>query len=226
MSRRRMWLIALLSLPMVVLFAGVGWGMVQELTEDEEVVEEIPEPEPVLIYNYDSEAQVLTVAITDPENTQPECIPGEEECPLVEVDVTGPNGQVNHGQIVRAFNLWAKQHRSEFRHGCLVRVIAGSDLGKGDQQVKPTGDDDDADADSEEAIEVVLSDEELTAVFETALLTCQGEPGGKANRGNDSGDEDDPDEDSDEAKGKPEWAGKPENPGRAFGLERAQKKAR
>ncbi len=58
------------------------------------------------------------------------------ECGLSGGDVTGPAGQVNHGMFMKLFNsLYEGQGR-----GCVVRFIAHSDLGKGDQQVGPEGD--------------------------------------------------------------------------------------
>ena len=65
--------------------------------------------------------------------------PAEEGC--YAIDVTGPNGQVNHGSVVSAFVHALKALRadslrsdSEFAYngpkGQLVRDIAGSDLGK------------------------------------------------------------------------------------------------
>lgn len=46
--------------------------------------------------------------------------------------VSGPNGQINHGMFMKLFNsLYDGKGR-----GCLVRHLAQSDLGKGDQQVK------------------------------------------------------------------------------------------
>jgi hypothetical protein len=58
------------------------------------------------------------------------------ECGLGGGDVTGPNGQVNHGMFMKMFNrLYEGSGR-----GCVARYIAHSDLGKGEQQVGPEGD--------------------------------------------------------------------------------------
>ena len=63
-------------------------------------------------------------------------------CDLIAVDVTGPAGQVNHGQVVSSFvhalkeQLKAAGVRGGI--GCLVRIVAQSDYGKGDQQQGPT----------------------------------------------------------------------------------------
>lgn len=53
------------------------------------------------------------------------------DCQLTAGDVAGPQGQVNHGMFLKTFNaMFDGQAR-----GCMVRHIAQSDLGKGDQQV-------------------------------------------------------------------------------------------
>lgn len=54
------------------------------------------------------------------------------ECGLNGVIVAGPNGQINHGQMMKAFHSLIDMKG----HGCLNRIIAQSDLGKGDQQLK------------------------------------------------------------------------------------------
>ena len=54
------------------------------------------------------------------------------ECGLSGVVVAGPNGQINHGQVMKAFHSLIDMKG----HGCINRIIARSDLGKGDQQVK------------------------------------------------------------------------------------------
>jgi len=59
-------------------------------------------------------------------------IPGAEACVLEAILVAGPNGQINHGQVVsalsRAIDIAGK--------GCVMRWIAASGFGKGDQQVR------------------------------------------------------------------------------------------
>jgi len=63
-------------------------------------------------------------------------------CDLTAVDVTGPSGQVNHGQVVSSFVHALKEQMKEAGVrggiGCLVRIFAQSDYGKGDQQQGPT----------------------------------------------------------------------------------------
>ena len=50
----------------------------------------------------------------------------------VSVSVVGPNGQVNHGQIVKQVHGLAEGRQL----GCIARTVGQSDLGKGDQQVR------------------------------------------------------------------------------------------
>jgi hypothetical protein len=49
------------------------------------------------------------------------------ECGATATSVAGPNGQVNHGQFMKAFRQLID---IEGGHGCLNRLIAQSDLGK------------------------------------------------------------------------------------------------
>lgn len=79
-----------------------------------------------------------------------------------EVDITGPNGQINHGTIMSAFVRSLKGIEFDGPRGQAVRVLAHSDLGKGDQQVK-TGDDDigdPSDDDESDEDESELDDDE------------------------------------------------------------------
>ncbi len=56
----------------------------------------------------------------------------EGVCGLSGGEVSGPNGQVNHGMFMKLFNsLFDGRGR-----GCVARHLAQSDLGKGDQQVQ------------------------------------------------------------------------------------------
>ena len=63
-------------------------------------------------------------------------------CDLSAVDVTGPAGQVNHGQVVSSFVHAIKEQLRESGIrggiGCLVHFISQSAYGKGDQQQGPT----------------------------------------------------------------------------------------
>jgi len=56
----------------------------------------------------------------------------DQACGISGGVVAGPNGQINHGQFMKLFHqLIDKQGM-----GCLNRIIAQSDLGKGDQQLR------------------------------------------------------------------------------------------
>ena len=64
---------------------------------------------------------------------------GLESHPFCEVSgvvVAGPNGQVNHGQFMKA----AKSLLDGKGHGCLVRHLAKSDIGKTDETKVRTAD--------------------------------------------------------------------------------------
>ena len=62
------------------------------------------------------------------------------DCGISGALVGGPNGQINHGQFMRLFHQLVDGRGM----GCLNRVIAQSDLGKGDQQVQTSDVDVDA----------------------------------------------------------------------------------
>lgn len=91
-----------------------------------------------------------------------EIYPLDEACnELVGGQVTGPEGQVNHGTIIALFNA---MYDGENR-GCLVRHLAQSDLGKGDQQITT----EEADPDFEPTNEGTVS-------FTTVETDCQHGP--------------------------------------------------
>ena len=74
------------------------------------------------------------IAVEIPELSTDE---GSEEaadgiCELSGSVVGGPNGQINHGQFMKLF----RQILGTKTSGCLNRIIAQSDLGKGDDQVR------------------------------------------------------------------------------------------
>ena len=136
------------------------------------------EPSAPIAYEYLEDQQLLVYWLTGDEpaeNEMVDCTKGLVEMPETQadvataddgeatpqvelaegchgVDVTGPNGQINHGTIMSAFVHSLKLIGFEGPRGHAVRELAQSDLGKGDQQVK-TGDDTDAseDADDEDA---------------------------------------------------------------------------
>lgn len=91
--------------------------------------------------------------------------------------VTGPNGQVNHGMFLKTFNeTYQGPHR-----GCIVRHIARSDLGKGEQQVNV-----DPDAEYGDTGDEPLNSAEGTATFNTAVDACLHGPNGEDPENEDS----------------------------------------
>jgi hypothetical protein len=133
----------------------------------------------------------------------------EGECGLSGGSVAGPQGQINHGMFLKLFNGYYEGPG----RGCIVRHIAQSDLGKGDQQVRVPDVDPDA--------ESVASGDTGLISFDSIVADCirgseqeveendQGKPpwAGKgkppwAGKGK-------PD---DAGQGKPPWAGKPGGP--------------
>ena len=56
-----------------------------------------------------------------------------EACELRVVEVANENGVVNHGQVVSSFVQDLKESGVEGGIGCLVREIAGSEYGKGEE---------------------------------------------------------------------------------------------
>ena len=84
----------------------------------------------------------------------------EEPCVLFATVVAGPNGQINHGQFMKTVKEMIRD--LDVRRGCINRIFAKSDLGKGDQQVKTS------DVDSEFAVE-----DSGEVEFTTELATCQ-----------------------------------------------------
>jgi hypothetical protein len=126
----------------------------------------------------------------DAESEEDADLEADPECEVTGGEVAGPNGQVNHGMFMKLFNsLFEGTGR-----GCVVRHLAQSDLGKGDQQIKA----------GEEEVESAASEVEGEGSidFTTIETLCQ------------EGDGDGEDaEIEEEGKGKPPWAGKPEGKG-------------
>jgi len=113
---------------------------------------------------------------------------GDGECGLSGGEVTGPNGQVNHGMFMKLFNsLYEGKGR-----GCVVRHLAQSDLGKGDQQVKASEGPD---------IEPVTAGDTGTIDFATAEAACEHGEKDKGDRGEDT------DIEVEDGNGKPEHNG-------------------
>jgi hypothetical protein len=95
----------------------------------------------------------------------------DTECGTSGLEVSGPNGQVNHGMFVKLFNsLWQGPGR-----GCVVRHLAQSELGKGDQQVKP-GDTSDADLEEPGVIDLTTVETHCLNPNKSTLEDITGKP--------------------------------------------------
>ena len=152
--------------------------------------EEEPESDndTVLTYTYDEATHFLVWNITsiefpdacgeEPTEGEEEAAEGEEEaaegeCVSGEGEVGGPNGQINHGQFMKLFNsLYEGKHR-----GCLVRLLAQSDLGKGDQQVKVSDIEEIGEGGEEDAVEPVEGEEPEEVSIETTCERGKGKGG-------------------------------------------------
>lgn len=113
------------------------------------------------------------------------------------VDVTGPNGQVNHGSIVSAFIAALREDGIEGGIGCAVSSLARTDLGR-TEETKVRVPDAETAAPTADAADIDLADVENR---------CQ-----ETEDGETEGDE------PGTGKGKPEWAGAgatADNPGRS-----------
>lgn len=117
--------------------------------------------------------------------------PSDTECEISGAEVTGPNGQVNRGMFLKLFNsLYEGTGR-----GCLVRYIAQSDLGMGDQQINVS--------DADDQFESASTDDTSSVEFSTFSADCER---GKSGEAKDS---------ASNGRGRPEFAGKSgEAPGR------------
>lgn len=139
-------------------------------------------------FGYDLMTRLFLWNISSLEDGGPECAVDliGSDCPMTEGDVTGPNDQVNHGMFMKLFNsLYEGAGR-----GCVVRHLAQSDLGKGEQSVK--------------AGEETTEPTEPTVVDFTSISTnCES--------GKERGDDDSAD---DGQRGKPDHTGKPDHPGK------------
>jgi hypothetical protein len=126
----------------------------------------------------------------------------EDKCSLTSVDVTGPNGQVNHGQVVSSF-VHALKAMGLNGNGCLIRIIAQSDYGQGDQQVTV------ADA------EPVVAPSDGTVGIQNIETACgNGASDGDNGELDDTGHED--------RSGRPDHAGKPEKADKPETSEKAE----
>jgi hypothetical protein len=141
---------------------------------------------------------------------------GSGDCVLTAVDVTGPNGQVNHGQVVSSF-VQALKALGFQGNGCLVRVIAQTDYGKGDQQITVP------EAGAAEGAPELLDDttelDPMVALAETSTACGGGQPDRDAGELDDRGKPEDRGKSEDRGKpegtGRPDHAGKPDDAGKS-----------
>jgi hypothetical protein len=95
-------------------------------------VENPPSNPFTVTYDTTSHVLTLTTSITEDSGAAVSGVDGTTGDVATTV-VEGPNGQINHGQIVRQVHELVEGQQL----GCVTRVVAKSDLGKGDQQVRP-----------------------------------------------------------------------------------------
>lgn len=108
-----------------------------------------------------TEYELTYSSLTEPVAVEPLTV-DDDTCELEAAEVSGPNGQINHGMFMKAF----KDLYDGPRRGCVNRYLAQTDLGKGDQQIQ-------ADPESEFEAETNPS----SAEFFTALADCENENG-------------------------------------------------
>jgi hypothetical protein len=83
--------------------------------------------------SYEPASNVLTLSASTAEAPDAGTVGRDGATNDVSVLAVGPNGQVNHGQIVKQVHGLAEGRQL----GCIARNVGQSDLGKGDQQVRP-----------------------------------------------------------------------------------------
>ncbi len=140
------------------------------------------------VCNLDGEASLsVTYAAVDGVIT----VENDGDCALSGADVSGPQGQINHGMFMKLFN---SLYDEGYGRGCLNRYLAQSGLGS-EEQIKVS------DVESEsESVSVV---EGAEVEFTTSLADC--EHGSQANGA----------EAASEHGGQPESPGRPESPGQS-----------
>jgi hypothetical protein len=82
--------------------------------------------------SYEPASNVLTLSTSTADDSDAGTVGVDGATNDVSVSVVGPNGQVNHGQIVKQVHGLAEGRQL----GCVTRTVGQSDLGKGDQQVR------------------------------------------------------------------------------------------
>jgi hypothetical protein len=143
-----------------------------------------PSPDTLLEAEYDPDAWVIYYTVSDYEEGAEAAESDESE---IMVDVTGPEGQVNHGTIVSAV-VASLLEEGYTGIGCLVRHFAQTDWGK------ETGEGEDGE---------VVEPSEADLVLEVTTACKHGRPGTEEVAA----------EDGEEGSGRPPWAGPPgDNP--------------
>ncbi len=159
-----------------------------------------PAADTLLTHGYDSDQMALVFRVSPlDDKSENDCArdgrfgdnqgrqAASPSCSFVTLSVVGPNGQVNHGQIVRAFSHAIRSLDLGFNgKGCLMRILAGSDYGKGDQQVK--------------AGDAVEGDTFAGVVDLTSVETSCNKGKDKSDRANDDSEDHDSDDDDSEVK--------------------------
>jgi hypothetical protein len=157
------------------------------------------------VENLEDEAGVVSFPNRPPEEVDAELEPADApveysgadgDCGVSGGDVSGPNGQVNHGMFMKLFNsLYEGTGR-----GCVVRHLAQSDLGKGEQQVQAGG----------EAVEPVEAGDTGTVDFTSVEADCEH---GKTVDDSADGDLEIQSNGNGNGNGRPDHAGKPDQAG-------------
>jgi hypothetical protein len=132
----------------------------------------------------------VTYTPGDPIEVDPLELDGES-CELQAAEVSGPNGQINHGMIMKAF----KTLYDGARRGCVNRYLAQSDFGKGEQQIQA--------GEEDSTFEPALAP--ATVEFFTALADCE--------RGDDEIESEIEGQGNGNGKGK--GKGRPDSPGKS-----------
>ena len=150
-----------------------------------------------IVVGYDAQANVLTFSAETTSTTESETAI-ERSDPTVAVELTeiasgvveGPNGQINHGQVMKQLHELTEAKNS----ACVTSAVAKSDLGKEDRSVNS----DDSDVtliDTECTTTDLLGERSSTNGSETAATNQSKDPGKSAE---DHGTDKDKDKDEDE----------------------------
>jgi hypothetical protein len=143
-----------------------------------------------IVVGYDAQANLLTFSSETTDTTAAPDL-SDQAAPVERTEIAsgvveGPNGQINHGQVIKQLHELTEGKNS----GCLTSAVAKSDLGKEDRSVETDGTD------------VTLIDTECatTDLLETKPST-NGSETASANQSEDHGKSS---EDKDKDKGKDE----------------------